>query len=329
MRAPEFWTRQGLVPTLLAPAALAYAAAGAMRRRFVVPWRAPVPVICVGNLIAGGAGKTPVALALGKRLAGWGLDVAYLTRGYGGDLAGPVAVDPARHDARAVGDEPLLLAAVARTWVARDRKAGIRHAVAEGADVMVLDDGFQNPAVHKDLSLLVVDGGYGFGNRRVIPSGPLREPLPAGLARADAVILVGDDSSGAASAIGSRLPVLMARLVPDRAAMRLRERRVVAFAGIGRPGKFFGTLHEIGANVVEHYSFPDHHRYSKDEIMRLAEAAQAAGAIAVTTAKDFVRLPQSGRSFITAVGVELEFADPAGLDRIVRPALKRHAMPHG
>jgi tetraacyldisaccharide 4'-kinase len=326
MYAPKFWARDpGLTANLLSPAAALYAAAGALRRRFTRPMRPPVPVICIGNLVAGGAGKTPTALALGRRLAGWGLEVGYLSRGYGGSLRGPAAVDTQRHDAGAVGDEPLLLAAVAPTWVARERRAAAWMAIAGGSDVLILDDGYQNPSLAKDLSLVVVDGGAGFGNRRVIPAGPLREPIGAGLARADAVVIVGEDRCGLAAECSGKAPVLTAKLVPDRTAHHLHSRKVLAFAGIGRPEKFFATLEALGARMVERYAFPDHHRYSEDEIMRLVEAAQRAGAIAVTTEKDFVRLPKTGRPMITPVAVELVFDDYAALDALVKPVLARYA----
>ncbi|MGE5766800.1 MAG: tetraacyldisaccharide 4'-kinase, partial [Bacteroidota bacterium] len=225
MRTPEFWHSENTAARLLAPLGLAWQAAGAARRAFVRPWRAPVPVICVGNLVAGGAGKTPVVLSLLTLLRARGLRPAALTRGYGGSAAGPLLVDPARHDAATVGDEALLLAATGPTWLARDRVDGAREAVEEGAEVLVMDDGFQNPGLKKDLSLLVVDAGYGFGNGRVMPAGPLRETPAAGFARADAVVIVGGgDVAGIVARLPHGLPVLRARLEPrDRT---LANRRV-------------------------------------------------------------------------------------------------------
>src|SRR5690242_5245426 len=237
---PEFWAHRGLLSTVLEPAAWVYGQAAAARQRWTTPWRAPVPVICVGNLVAGGAGKTPVALSLAQRLAKRGRRVHILSRGYGGRSPGPLAVDPARHTAADVGDEPLLLAEVAPTWVARDRVAGAKAAIAAGAELLLLDDGFQNPTFAKDLSLVVVDGGYGLGNGRVLPAGPLREPLPRGLARADAIVLMGEDSAGVAP-ITAEKPLCRARLVPENPG-EVAGRTVVAFAGIGRPEKFFATV---------------------------------------------------------------------------------------
>jgi len=303
---PEFWARPGLVPDLLQPLAWAYAAAGAARQAWTHPWRAPVPVICVGNLVAGGAGKTPVAIALARRLQASGHAVHLLSRGYGGSLAGPVAVDRARHDAAQVGDEALLLAAAAPAWIARDRAAGARAAVAAGARCLLLDDGLQNPTLAKDLSLLVIDGGYGFGNG---------EPLDAGLARADAVVLMGEDGAGVTPLLAGKT-VLRARLVPENAGA-LAGRAVVAFAGIGRPAKFFATLEGIGARLAARHAFADHHPYRAAELQRLLAEAQAAHAVLVTTAKDAVRLPAEWRARVEVLSVTAEFDDFAALDRLI------------
>jgi tetraacyldisaccharide 4'-kinase len=329
MRQPEFWHRPGgLAPALLWPFSLAYGTAGLVRERLAAPWRAPVPIICVGNLTVGGAGKTPTALALARVLQAMDLRAVFLTRGYGGALRGPLLVDPARHDAGQVGDEPLLLAAAAPTWLARDRKDGARLAVADGADVVVMDDGLQNPAVTKDLSIVVIDGPYGFGNGQVLPAGPLREPLERGLARADAFLVIGRDEHGLAEKLAPRKQVLRARLVPDEAARALAGRKVHAFAGIGRPEKFFATLKELGADCVGTQAFPDHHPYSEDDAKRQVELAHRHGAMAVTTAKDLVRLPAGSRAQVTAVKVDLEFDDPVSLTAMLHSALGPSAGRH-
>jgi len=213
MRAPEFWHSDNWASRLLEPLGSVYAWAVARRLAEAKEYRPAVPVICVGNIVTGGAGKTPVCLALVERLRARGRHPHLLTRGYGGTEVGPRAVDSVRHDATRVGDEALLLAAHAPTWVARWRPDGAVAAVEMGADILVMDDGFQNPTMVKDLSLVVVDGGYGFGNGRVMPAGPCRESIRAGLARADAVVLIGDDRAGVACGLGD-LPVLRARLVP-------------------------------------------------------------------------------------------------------------------
>ncbi|MGQ9370381.1 tetraacyldisaccharide 4'-kinase [Azospirillum sp. ST 5-10] len=313
MRTPAFWYRPaGALAGLLTPAGALYGLAGRLRQGRVAPQRAAVPVLCVGNLVAGGAGKTPVAIALLAALADRGIVAHALTRGHGGRERGPLAVDLARHDAAAVGDEALLLAAHAPTWVSRDRVAGAAAAAAAGAGAVVMDDGFQNPHLHKDLALVVVDGAVGFGNGRLIPAGPLREPVARGLARADAVVVTGEDRAGVA-ALAAPLPVLHVRLQPAASAAGLAGRRVLAFAGIGRPEKFVATLREIGAVVVDAVAFPDHHPYAPDEVMRLIDRAAARGAVPVTTAKDAARLPEEARAMIRVVPVRAVWQDAAAL----------------
>ncbi len=327
MRAPEFWERRGILSGLLQPLAAAHALAGIARRLLIPAWRAAVPVVCVGNLVAGGAGKTPVVISLADLLTGQGRLPHILSSGYGGALHGPLRVDPSRHDAADVGDEALLLARAAPTWVARDRAAGARHAIAAGAELLVLDDGFQNPSLAKDLSFIVVDGGYGFGNGRLIPAGPLRESISSGLARAQAAILIGADTSGAAARLNGFVPILRARLVAQ-GAEDLVGRPVFAFAGIGRPAKFRATLTELGARIVGAQDFPDHHPYREAELRRILALANAAGALPVTTAKDWVRLPQAFRPEIRAVEVTLDWAQTAPLIELLAAHLLS-PTPHG
>lgn len=317
MRAPDFWHHDGISSRLLAPLGALYAAATARRLRRGAHRRMGVPVVGVGNLTAGGAGKTPVAVAIAERLRAAGREAHLLTRGYGGAETGPLRVDPARHDAAAVGDEALLLARAAPTWLARDRGAGARAAVAGGARALVLDDGHQNPALHKDVALVVVDGGYGFGNGRCIPAGPLREPIDKGLARASALVMVGPDRTGALRH-AQGLPVLRARLAPAAGLEALAGRPVLAFAGIGRPAKFFGALEDWGLEVVARVPFPDHHAYRHAELARLLERAKRLGATPVTTAKDAVRLPAELREAVAVVETRLIWDDPARLDHVLR-----------
>ncbi|HEV7368567.1 tetraacyldisaccharide 4'-kinase [Arenibaculum sp.] len=327
MKTPGFWYRPaGATARLLAPAGWLYGAAGWLRGRVTTPVRVGIPVACVGNLVAGGAGKTPVALALGAVMAGLpspGPTVHFVTRGYGGRLRGPLAVDASVHDAAAVGDEALLLAEAAPTWVSADRVAGARAAVAAGASAIVLDDGFQNPCLHKDVSLVVVDGGAGTGNGCLVPAGPLREPVGRGLARADAVVILGEDRMGVEAKVAGRRPVLHARLVPDATACELDGRRVVAFAGLARPAKFFGTLEELGAVIVEAVPFPDHHPFQPIELSRLAGLAERHGAELVTTAKDAVRLPPELRALVRTVRVAVAWRDPGALERVLAPLVRK------
>jgi tetraacyldisaccharide 4'-kinase len=329
MRAPEFWiTGAGPCPALLSPLGCLYAAGGRIERCLVRPLRAPFPVICVGNLTAGGTGKTPIALALARRLTDMGRNPGFLSRGYGGKATGPLRVDPASHSANQVGDEPLLLAARCPTWVVRNRRAAIGPMTAAGIDVVILDDGYQDPALAKDLALVVVDGATGFGNGRVIPAGPLRETVAGGLARADAVIVMGEDRTHArerASETRPELPVIDARLEPDKAARTLAGHRVFGFAGIGRPEKFEAMLREIGADLQDFKAFPDHHPYSTDDLYALLGAAAAADAVPVTTAKDWVRLPREAQEKVTLVGVDAVFADQAAIDTLLSAAVSPEA----
>jgi len=317
MRAPDFWSADGAAARLLAPFGLLYDLAGRLHFALTRPVACGVPVVCVGNLTAGGAGKTPVALSLAKHLASRGRAVHFLTRGYGGRAAGPLRVDPARHDAAEVGDEALLLAAAAATWVARDRVAGARRAVEDGAGVLVMDDGFQNPALKKDLSFVVVDGETGFGNGRVMPAGPLRETVARGLSRADAVVVLGPDQHHIGGLVPEHLPIVRADLAPTGAAQDLAGRRVLAFAGIGRPEKFFATLKGLGAELVETRAFADHHRFRPDELEAVLARAEALEATAVTTEKDVTRLPAAYRDKVNVLPVEVSWQQADLLDRLL------------
>ena len=297
MRAPDFWwQRAGLRARLLSPVATVYGRMAVARMAEAATAQAPVPVLCVGNLVVGGGGKTPTVQALAAEArASAGLSPVVLSRGYGGRLEGPVLVDPEHHSAADVGDEPLMLAiAGSAVVVARDRPAGARFAVEHGADILVMDDGFQNPSLYKDLSLLVVDRERGIGNGLCLPAGPLRAPLENQLERADFLVLTGrggvaDPVVNAATARG--LPVIGARLEPASGARALTGLRVLAFAGIANPDKFFASLAEAGAEVLATRSFADHHAYSDTDCASILTACDAGGGLVpVTTAKDRVRL---------------------------------------
>ena len=318
MRTPEFWQRDGLAARALGPAARVYRAVAALKRASTGTRSPGLPVVCVGNLVAGGAGKTPVALALGERLAARGHAVHFLSRGYGGREKGPHRVDPERHGARDVGDEPLLLARIAPTWVSANRRLAAAAAADAGATMAIMDDGHQNASIEKAFSIVVIDGIYGFGNGRLLPAGPLREPVEAGLARADAAIVIGPDEAGIAGALRDGLLLMRGSVVPSPESAAIAGKRVVAFAGIARPEKFFRTLATLGCQVEHAKSFPDHHPFSESEIADLIERAKASEAIPVTTAKDAVRLPLAFREAVAVLDITFEWEDEADADDLVR-----------
>jgi tetraacyldisaccharide 4'-kinase len=321
MHEPAFWYRpSSLASRLLTPIAAVYGVIAA-RRLARDGLDAGIPVLCVGNYHLGGAGKTPAVLALVGVLREAGEAPIVLSRGYGGRLRGPVKVDPGRHQAADVGDEPLMMARDIPVVIARDRIEGVALARAQGASVIVMDDGFQNPAIAKDASLIVIDGDRGLGNACVFPAGPLRAPLPVQLARTDALIIVGD--GGAAETIATSIAaqgglVLRAHLVPNEAsAAALRGKRVLAFAGIGDPQRFFRTLRTVGVDVVAQKAFADHHPFSQNEIETLAAAAKRDELTLVTTEKDFSRL-RRGSELMTAARDIVPFAVTVRFDEEAR-----------
>lgn len=315
MRTPDFWKSRGVLATLLSPLGALYGASVALKARFARSYDCGLPVICVGNLTAGGSGKTPIAIAIAHALRARGRKPFFLTRGYGGSERGPALVARA-HSANVMGDEALLLVRAAPTVVAKDRAAGARLAAEKGADVLVMDDGHQNFSLRKSLSLVMVDSGTGFGNGHLIPAGPLREPVARGLARADAVVLAGDGNPDLQGYAG---PVLRARLLLDAGA--LAGKSVFAFAGIGRPEKFIASLEAEGVEVAGSCFFDDHHPYTEDEIMQLK--AIAGDTMLVTTEKDFVRLSVAQREGIRAVKAVSVFDDAAALEALLDRAVAR------
>ena len=311
MKTPGFWRSKGALSTTLLPLSLAYRAMHRSRMRGLSPKALPVPVICVGNATVGGAGKTPVTIALLEWLQEHGVAAQCISRGYGGSLHGPVRVNTQEHTAAETGDEPLVIAQHAPCWVGKHRLSAATAAVLDGAQCIVMDDGLQNPTVKKSLSFLVIDGGYGFGNGRIMPAGPLRESVGEAAAKAQAAILIGEDEAQAVTQLSPEMPVLKARLVPQR--NDLAGRRVVAFAGIGRPEKFFVTLERLGAEVAMRFAFADHHMYGQDEIQGLINTAQSFKAVLITTQKDAMRLTPEMRAQVEVLPVRLEFDDESAL----------------
>ena len=333
LEAPFWWyRRKGALASALAPVGRLYGRLVEARAARVAPYRSLLPVICIGNFTAGGGGKTPTAIAVAALLAELGARPAFLTRGYGGASKGPVLVAKGQ-SAEEVGDEPLLLAEVAPTMVAADRKAGAAALEATEADIIVMDDGFQNPSLAKDLSLVVVDATAGIGNGLIMPAGPLRAPLDAQMARASALIVIGDGEKAASlteAFTAQGKPVLKARTVPRQDRRWLGVLPVIGFAGIARPAKFFATLRNNGARLIDTRAFPDHHRYRERDARRLLKAAKEQNAMLVTTEKDFVRLADEED---TALGelkhrcrpfpIAVEFDDAAAVKDLLAAAIKR------
>lgn len=316
MKAPRFWQGGGWAPLALSPLSALWQA-GVRRRLARGPReRLTVPVICIGNLVAGGAGKTPLAIAVMERLGARGIAGHFISRGYGGSLTGPRRVEPGRDRASETGDEPLLLAGFAPTWIGRDRRESARAAVSSGAQALVLDDGFQDPSLAHDLALLAVDAESGFGNGRVIPAGPLREPVAEGLSRAGLVVAIGPgDPAARGRSLCPGVPVTGAALEPLPTGMAWRGARVLAFAGIGRPEKFFATLGSLGADIAARHEFADHAPFPPAILQRLEREARALRAQLVTTEKDAVRLPPDFLPHVLTLPVRLNFHNPEVIEK--------------
>lgn len=322
MRPPNFWSSAASIRSdLLSPLAALYGCATATRARRPATWTAPVPVICVGNVVLGGAGKTPVSQSIAARFRTDGRTPHILSRGYGGRIRTTTAVNPSSHTAADVGDEPLLSARYTPTWVGANRIASAKCAIDAGADVLIMDDGFQNAHLAKTRSLLVFDAGFGIGNGRVFPAGPLREPLPGALARADALVYIGNKEPTPPEAWTG--PVFRAKVeVDSRAREYLSGRRLVAFAGIGRPEKFFDTLRAQDAELIRTIPFADHHAYRRDEITGLIAAAKQSNADLMTTEKDHVRIPNDLAKAVMKLPITLDWDDGSALDAFLADALK-------
>ncbi len=339
MRTPEFWYPQEgrvtITSAFLSPLAWIYDGVGWMKGKTSNAHKLRVPVVCVGNLTAGGAGKTPCCIKISEIATEIGMNPSFVSRGYGGSERGPLMVDPGQHTSSEVGDEPLLLSGAAKTWIATDRAKGGDAAQDTGATTIVMDDGFQNPSLYKTLSILVVDGRLGFGNRRVIPAGPLRENISRGLGRADAIIVMGGRSllpqKDRQDIEKCTAPVFDARLEPDEIVPSVAqneksdgEPQFIAFAGIGRPQKFFDTLKSISLNVIKEVPYPDHHPYSSRDTEWLLQLAHEKQGRLITTAKDHVRLSRAMRDQVSVLPVSVAFDDEASF----RQFLKLNLLPH-
>ena len=332
MRAPDFWFKSGdWRAALLRPIAALYGAIAGFRMN-QSGFRAPLPVICIGNFTAGGAGKTPTAIAIATMLIEMGETPVFLTRGYGGSIDGPHIVDSLRDDAAAVGDEALLLARVAPVVKSTDRVKGALCASTLGS-VIVMDDGLQNPSLTKDFSIAVVDGETGIGNGLCIPAGPLRAPLAAQQRRTDAILIMGAGTPDEQlTQTLSPRPFWHAQLVPDAAMLSaLRGQKIFAFAGIGRPEKFFAMLAQEGLSIAESRAFADHAPYRKDMLSAIAQQCQREGLVPVTTEKDAVRIGSllhdvSGLASLAVMPVVFESSDRAAIKAALAQRLAHRSL---
>lgn len=309
MKTPTYWKNENILSVILLPLGWIYGLATALRLWIHTPQKVDAKVICVGNLTAGGTGKTPVAVSLAALLQQNGKNPYFVSRGYGGKLK-DVLVDPKRHTAADVGDEPLLLARQAQVVINPQRYEGALLAEQEGADYIIMDDGFQNPYLYKDFSFIVVDGNFGFGNGFCIPAGPLREFKGLGLKRANAVIILGEDKHNLSGSFG-KLPVFRGKTVAVSPSPLTYD--VVAFAGIGRPEKFYQSLRDCGFKIVATEDFPDHHFYSEAELQELLDLGKKYKAPVYTTAKDFVKIPPRLQSKFKVLEITIEWENPAEL----------------
>jgi len=317
MKTPKHWQSNNLLSFLLAPAGFLYGVATVLRLKCKKGYKSSIPVICVGNISAGGVGKTPVSIALAEILKAKGKNPFFISRGYGGSLSG-VLINTKKHTPQEVGDEPLMLSAVAPTVICHNRGKAAQIAEANGADILIMDDGFQNPSLQKDLSFLVFNGEIGIGNGKIIPAGPLRESFESGLKRADAVIFIGEDKQDLLKKINK--PVFKVEIKEETPLHK--SEKILAFAGIGYPQKFYHSLEKCGLKVAKSYDFPDHHFYTKDELKTMIKKASKRNMPIYTTLKDFVKIPQNMQKSFNVLNIKATFENEnAVIDFINQKAL--------
>ncbi|MEK6746406.1 MAG: tetraacyldisaccharide 4'-kinase [Pseudomonadota bacterium] len=322
MKAPRFWQSKNIISTLLLPFSWIYLCASRICYNCITPVTLPIPVICVGNLTVGGAGKTPVALHIGELLKKKNIKAFFVSRGYGGNQKSAVRVNAELHSALQVGDEPLLLAQILPTIVGKNRVEAANLAIAQGAEIIVMDDGFQNPTLTKNLSLIVVDRRLSFGNERLLPAGPLREKVANGLKRAGAIVIINPANFMPTSL--PNIPFLLARSQPRPSMLALNGKKIIAFCGIAIPHKFYYMLKNAGAEIVEKISFADHYYYKAKDLQLLHQKAKEHGAALVTTSKDFARMGKEFKDEIRDIQIAemgLVFENQDKLESLIEEAI--------
>jgi len=324
-RAPEFWYKKNdtILSRILYPISLLFRFLSKIYIFLNKTKYSEIPVICIGNLVVGGAGKTPLALKIGKILKLSGYIPHFITRGYSGNIKNNIKVEKF-HRPEEVGDESIILSSVAPTWIGSNRIKSTKNAFKEKADCVIMDDGFQNPTIHKDFSIIVIDGKQGFGNRRVLPSGPLRESIRRGLDRSNAVIIVGEDKFNIKKLISNKIPIFNAKFDVSKNEEIFKGKNITAFAGIAYPTKFFDTLEDEGAKILKKITFPDHYIYNEEDLLNLVEIANNNKTILVTTQKDFIRIPENYKSIIHKLEGEIKLEEESLLKEILANVLENY-----
>ena len=308
LKAPKFWylNKDTFYSRALYPLSLLFRLGTKIRNILSIKSKSSLPIICIGNIVIGGAGKTPVALKIGKILIQAGYNPHFISKGYAGIIKNNTLVE-SWHSPKSVGDEPLLLSKVAPTWVGANRNNSIKLAHNKEADCIIMDDGFQNPTIQKDYSIIVINASQEFGNKRVIPSGPLRESIKRGMSRTNLIIIIGETTKTLQKIIPKHIPIICANFKINNKNKIFKGKKITAFAGIAYPEKFFNSLRDQGAKIVKEITYPDHHIFDENDLLRLAEIANKTQSILVSTQKDFVRIPKSYRSLVNTLEGEIVF----------------------
>ena len=322
-KAPRFWYKKNdtIISNSLYPLSLLFRLGTKIRAILSTRKNSALPVICIGNIVVGGAGKTPVAIKLGELLKKNGYNPHFVSKGYGGIESNNILIKQ-WHSAKSVGDESLLLSEVAPTWIGRDRNRSFILAKENGANCIIMDDGFQNPTLQKDFSIIIINGEQGFGNKRVIPSGPLRESISRGISRANLIVVIGEISNDVKDKIPNTVPLIHAQFKISADNKIYKNQKITAFAGIAYPDKFYNSLLEEGAILEKKISYPDHHIFDENDMLHLAEIANLTKSVLVTTKKDFVRIPKPYRSLVSTLDGAVEFEDEGLLVEIITNLLE-------
>ena len=323
LKAPRFWYKKNdtLISNSLYPLSLLFRFGTKIRAILSSKKKSALPVICIGNIVVGGAGKTPVAIKMGELLKKNGYNPHFVSKGYGGIESNNILIKE-WHSAKSVGDESLLLSEIAPTWIGKDRNRSFILAKENGANCIIMDDGFQNPTLQKDFSIIIINGEQGFGNKRVIPSGPLRESISRGISRANLIVVIGEISNDVKDKIPNTVPLIHAQFKISKDNKIYKNQKITAFAGIAYPDKFYNSLLEEGAILEKKISYPDHHIFDENDMLHLAEIANLTKSVLVTTKKDFVRIPKPYRSLVSTLDGAVEFEDEGLLVEIITNLLE-------